>query len=256
MKIFAVQFDIDWENKSTNYARVGELLAAESLPGGSLVVLPEMFATGFSMNTAELAEEDVSGTAEVLTRMARDLGVFFLGGLIARGSDGRGLNQAVVFSPGGEEIARYTKMQPFTPGGESQHYAAGTQVVTFLWQNLLVAPFICYDLRFPELFRMAVRQGAQLYVVIANWPASRVHHWVTLLQARAIENQAYVVGVNRCGSDPKVAYAGRSLVVSPRGVILADAGGGERVLSAELDLAALQAYRAEFPVLQDMRWEV
>jgi len=119
-----------------------------------------------------------------------------------------------------------------------------------------VAPFICYDLRFPELFRMAVRQGAQLYVVIANWPASRVHHWVTLLQARAIENQAYVVGVNRCGSDPKVAYAGRSLVVSPRGVILADAGGGERVLSAELDLAALQAYRAEFPVLQDMRWEV
>jgi omega-amidase len=253
MKIFAVQFDIAWENKPANYARVRELLAAERPSNGSLVVLPEMFATGFSLNVAALAEAGPSGTEAFLAQTARDLGVHILGGLIVQQADGRGLNQAVAFSPGGEEIARYTKMRTFTPGGESLHYAAGSQLVTFPWQNLRAAPFICYDLRFPELFRGAVRQGAQLFVVIANWPAARVHHWVTLLQARAIENQAYVVGVNRCGNDPQLAYPGRSLIVSPRGEILAEAGGGERVLGAELDLAAMQAYRADFPVLQDMR---
>jgi omega-amidase len=253
MKIFCVQGDIVWENQTANYARVRQLLAAETLPAGALVLLPEMFSTGFSMNVAAVAEGGPSATEEFLAQTARELGVFILGGLVTRCADGRGRNQAVAFSPAGKEVARYQKIQPFTLGGESQHYAAGKEIVTFAWQHMVVAPFICYDLRFPELFRRAVRQGAQLFTVIANWPTPRIHHWTTLLQARAIENQAYVVGLNRCGSDPKHAYSGRSMMISPRGDILAEAGDGERVISAEVDLAPLLAYRAEFPALQDIR---
>src|SRR2546423_15402063 len=115
-----------------------------------------------------------SETAVFLSRTARDFGIYLIGGLVAAGSDGRGRNQAVVFSPEGKEIARYSKCQPFTLGGESLHYEAGTEIITFPWQNCLVAPFICYDLRLPELFREAARCGSQLFVVIAEWPIKRI----------------------------------------------------------------------------------
>ncbi|HKG80277.1 MAG TPA: nitrilase-related carbon-nitrogen hydrolase, partial [Pyrinomonadaceae bacterium] len=118
-----------------------------------------------------------------------------------------------------------------------------------------VSPFICYDLRFPEIFRAAVFQGAQLFVVIANWPASRVRHWITLLKARAIENQAYVMGVNRCGNDPKLSYSGHSMIIDPRGEVLADASEVEGVISAEIDAEALAQYRREFPFLNDIHHE-
>jgi predicted amidohydrolase len=138
-------------------------------------------------------------------------------------------------------------------GGESANYQAGREVAVFPWQGFTVAPFICYDLRFPEHFRAATRRGAQLITVIANWPVKRIGHWVTLLQARAIENQAYVAGVNRCGADPTLTYNGRSLIVSPKGDILADAGHGESVISAEVNLQELLDYRRELPFLADMR---
>jgi predicted amidohydrolase len=117
-----------------------------------------------------------------------------------------------------------------------------------------VAPFVCYDLRFPEVFRSAVRKGAQVMAVIANWPAKRVEHWVTLLKARAIENQAYVIGVNRVGTDPKLTYPGRSLIVDPHGNVLADGGDKEAVIRAEIDAGVVDAWRRDFPALRDMHW--
>lgn len=125
--------------------------------------------------------------------------------------------------------------------------------MTFDWQGFTVAPFICYDVRFPEAYRLAVARGAQLLVTIANFPTARVHHWTSLLVARAIENQVYAVGVNRCGADPNVSYPGRSLVVDPEGRVVAEAGDGEAVLAADLSLDALLAYRARFPALRDMK---
>jgi predicted amidohydrolase len=116
------------------------------------------------------------------------------------------------------------------------------------------APFICYDLRFPEVFRAAARRGAEIFLVIANWPDRREQHWVTLLQARAIENLAYVVGVNRSGRDPEHVYPGRSMIIDPHGKILADAGGGEAVISAEIDPAEVRNWRRDFPALADMHW--
>jgi predicted amidohydrolase len=181
------------------------------------------------------------------------LGIFLLGGVVTAAKGDKGLNQAAVFSPEGKELARYTKLQPFAPGGEADNYDAGQEPFLFSWQGFTVAPFICYDLRFPEHFRAAARRGAQLFAVIANWPVARIQHWVALLQARAIENQAYVAGVNRVGRDPTLVYSGRSLIVSAKGEVLADAGNGESIISADLDPAELESYRRDLPFLRDMR---
>ena len=253
MKIYCVQHDIAWENRRANFAKVEALLSAAKPEAGSLVLLPEMFASGFSMNITAIREGRERETERFLAATAKKLGIFLLGGIVTTKTNGKGINQSVVFTPDGKELARYSKMQPFTPGGESAKYDAGKSPTVFDWQGFKVSPFVCYDLRFPEHFRTATKRGAQLITVIASWPVTRIQHWITLLQARAIENQAYVAGVNRCGKDPKLSYNGRSLIISPKGDILADAGNGESVISAEVSLDELIAYRRDLPVLADMR---
>ena len=150
-------------------------------------------------------------------------------------------------------IAFYAKMKPFTLGGERSHYEAGKNPIVFEWQGSKVAPFVCYDLRFPEIFRdIAATDRPEVFIIIANWPDKRAHHWVALLQARAIENQAYVLGVNRAGKDPYYTYAGRSLIVDPDGKILVDAGSEERCIQGQIDLPQLRKYRAGLPFLDDL----
>ena len=254
MNIYCCQLDIVWEDKEANYRKVEALLADARPQRDSLVLLPEMFATGFSMNVASIAEDAEDGsTVQFLSRQAAKLGVFLVGGFATRGDDGMGRNLLAVFGPDGKRVADYTKIHPFSIGEENRHYAGGERVCTFNWSGSTVSPFICYDLRFPEVFRLGARAGAEVIVVIANWPQPRIEHWVTLLRARAIENQAYVAGVNRCGTDPKLVYPGRSIIVDPHGAILADAGSDERVISAAIDLSALRDYRKRFPALGDMR---
>ncbi|HEY7091154.1 MAG TPA: carbon-nitrogen family hydrolase [Tepidisphaeraceae bacterium] len=254
MKVYGCQFDIAWEDKAANYQRVRGLLEKARPEKGSLVFLPEMFPTGFSMNAATIAEDPPTGsTPRFLGEYTRELGIYIVGGFAAMGPDRKARNELAVFGPDGECIARYAKLYPFAPGGESQHYVAGEAICRFSWSGATVSPFICYDLRFPEVFRIAAHGGAEILGVIANWPSAREEHWVTLLRARAIENQAFVIGVNRCGNDPKLTYPGRSMIVDPRGTTIADAGKGEGVISAEIDLAGLREYRAQFPVLADLR---
>jgi len=254
VKIYALQFDIAWENPPENFARVRSLLAPSPPEPGALLVLPELFATGFSMNTPVIAEPRHGATEQFLTALATEYGVAVVGGVAARERDGTCRNQAVGFAPNGERICEYTKQRPFTPGQEHQHYVAGDRPVAFRWGGCSVAPFICYDLRFPELFRAAVRKfQPELFVVMANFPAKRIQHWVRLLQARAIENQAYVVGVNRIGADPFHHYNGCSLIVDPHGERIADAGESAGVIQAEPDLDQLAKYRAGLPFLKDLR---
>lgn len=253
MRVAACQLDIVWENKSANHAKINAMLDTAKLATGTLFILPEMFATGFSMNVAGIAENRALESTTFLAKLAKDRGLFVMAGIVTSGPEGKGRNQSVVFSPEGKEIARYSKMQPFALAGELDHYAPGNEIVTFQCQEFLIAPFVCYDLRFPEIFRRAAKRAPHLITVIANWPVKRIHHWVALLKARAIENQAYVVGVNRCGNDPKYQHNGRSLILDYHGEILADAGDGEKIITADLDLSALQKYREEFPALKDMR---
>jgi omega-amidase len=254
MKLIGIQLNIVWEDKRATFDRARRLIESTRPEPGVLLVFPEMFSTGFSMNVAGIHEGDDRPAEAFLQLLAREYGVYVLGGVVNRGSDGRGLNQAIAFSPQGDELIRYDKMHPFTLGEEGKHYTAGSTVHLFDWKGMSVAPFVCYDLRFPEVFRAAARRKAQLLAVIANWPYPREGHWVTLLQARAIENQAYVIGVNRCGRDPKHSYFGRSLIIDPHGTILADAGAGEGLLSAEIDPDMVDAWRREFPALRDMKY--
>ena len=253
MQIYCLQLNIDWENKPPNHRRVLALLDETSPEPGSLVILPEMFATGFSMNVEKITDSPSRETQGFLAEVASKFEVFLVAGVVTTAAGGRGRNECVVYGPDGGEVARYAKMQPFTLGGESAHYEAGEGTCLFPWNGFQVAPFICYDLRFPELFRGAVLRGANLYTVIASWPIARISHWVALLRARAIENQAYVAGVNRSGRDPFFVYPGRSMIVDPRGEIIAECGDAEGVISAEVNLEALMAYRRELPFLKDHR---
>jgi omega-amidase len=254
VKISAVQFDIAWENKVANFAKVRALLQAIPPARGSLIVLPEMFATGFSMNLAATRQGAAREDESFLADLAREHGSFIVGGIVSDGSSGMGRNEAVAFSSEGTLVARYTKIHPFSLGGEAQGHEAGSEIVTFACGGFIVALFVCYDLRFPEIFRAAALRGASLFVVIALWPVKRQQHWLNLLQARAIENQAYVVGVNRIGAEPEYSYAGRSVVIDPHGVIVADAGEREHVLTTAIDADVVASWRRDFPALRDAHW--
>ena len=252
VSVLGVQWDTAWEDKAANHANLAARLAAAPPAPDSLVVLPEMWATGFSMDVAAITETPARETESFMAALAEKHKVFLLGGVVTTGPGGLGRNEAVVFGPDGREAVRYAKMHPFSFGGETRHYGRGSSPTLWEWSGIKVAPFICYDLRFPEVFRAAARRGAELFCVLANWPSARAEHWTTLLKARAIENQAFVLGVNRCGADPKLSYMGRSLLLGPRGETLADGGAAEGVISGSLDLPALRAYRREFPALGDV----
>jgi len=253
MNLVAVQFDVRWEDKEANFRQVRRLLEGASIPAGSLIVLPEMFSTGFSLNVALTRQGDPPEAEQFLAAMARETGSAVLGGVVGGGTREKPANQAVAFAPDGRLLARYSKIHPFSFGDESTHYAAGSEVTTFDWGGFTIAPFVCYDLRFPEIFRSAVDRGATLFAVIAQWPVKRAHHWSTLLRARAIENQAGMIGVNRSGRDPHLEYPGGSAILDALGVPLAERDAGECVLQAELDPAAVAQWRAEFPALRDRK---
>jgi omega-amidase len=253
MHIAAVQLDIQWEDRPATHARVRKLLERAEIPAGTLIVLPEMFDVGFSMNTATTDPGADSTSERFLREMAAEKNVVMLASVVARTGEGKLANEAVAFSPSGEELVRYRKMQPFTPPGEHVHYPAGTEQASFRWQDVRIAPFICYDLRFPELFRPAAKEGAELIVVVANWPYMRSEHWVRLLQARAIENLCYVLGVNRCGKDPSFQYDGRSSLFDPQGDEIFQLGGEEQVRVAQIDPEKVRSWREQFPALRDIR---
>lgn len=253
MDIIGLQWNLAWEAKAVNFARVEAMLALAKPKPGALVILPEMFATGFSMNVPKIGEGGGGETAAFTSSLARKYSVNVLAGVVTRDGRGRGFNEAVVFEPDGREAVRYRKMHPFTFAGEDNFYEAGPRPVLWHGGGLAVAPFICYDLRFPEAFRMATRAGAELFVVIANWPSTRVEHWRVLLRARAIENQAFVVGVNRSGSDPNVDYPGASLMINPQGEIVAELDGNNGVLRASINGETVRKCRRDFPFLKDLR---
>ena len=251
--MIALQPDIAWENKAANYDKVRQLLTRAAPEKNSLVVLPEMFATGFSMNTEGIAEAYGGPTEQFLAETAKAFQVCLIAGAAMRARDGRVRNKALVFSPEGKLEGFYAKMRPFTPGGENQHYTPGERPTGIRVADWMVSPFICYDLRFPELFReAAAAHRSELYVVIASWPEKRIVHWTRLLQARAIENQAYVVGVNRIGEDPFFRYNGHSAVIDYNGDFLANGGEKEGWITARLDLAILRKYREGLPFLNDL----
>ena len=253
MQVYGCQYDIIWEDRSANFSKVRNLIESAEIAPGSLIVLPEMFSTGFSMDVDVTAEEDRSKALAFMRELAAQKDAAVLGGLVTPGEKrGFGKNELAVVEPGGAQIARYQKNRTFRYTREFHHYEAGTEIAVFDWGGFRICPLICYDLRFPELFRRGAKRGAQLFVVIASWPEDRVEHWITLLRARAIENQAFVFAVNRIGDDPNWSYPGRSVAIDPQGVIIADAGDNEKILTADLPVGEVVDWRSEFPALLDL----
>lgn len=252
MKVAAIQHDIAWEDPAANFEHLAAMIAAAARSGAHLAVLAEMFATGFSMSTDRIAEPADGPSTRFLLEQAAAHGIWVCGSLpeLPLGSD-RPCNRLILAAPDGTSYS-YDKIHLFSFADEHLHYAAGKTRVTVDVEGVRVAPFVCYDLRFPEEF-WAAGADTDLYVVVANWPQSRRSHWTTLLSARAIENQAYVVGVNRVGSGGGLDYAGDSRIVDPEGEILAAGGGSEEVLVADVDPATVAEVRRAFPFLADRR---
>lgn len=248
VRIGLVQLDIRWEDPAENRRRAERRIQEAAALGARLIILPEMFTTGFSMAAGREAELPGGETEAWLRETAGGLDVHLLAGLARQPGPE---NHAVWCEPGGE-VRHYAKIHPFSFAQEDQHYRAGTQIHTWQLLGLNLTPFICYDLRFPEIFRSAV-DATEVYVIIANWPDRRRAHWQALLRARAIENLAYVVGVNRCGDGGGLHYAGDSAVISPWGETLVSAAETETVLTVDIDPAVVAEARRSFPVLKDRR---
>ncbi|MDP9391887.1 MAG: carbon-nitrogen family hydrolase [Actinomycetota bacterium] len=252
MRIAAVQHDIVWEDREANFERLAPQVRRAVGAGAELVLLTETFSTGFSM-TPGIGEPEDGPSARFLAAQAAEHGVWVGGSCPEIAADGElPYNSFVLAGPDGS-THRYRKLNPFTHGGERERFRAGADPVTLDIGGLRITPFICYDLRFADVFWRAAPE-TDVYLVPANWPAARRQHWQTLLAARAIENQAYVVGCNRVGTaGDGTQHSGDSRIVSPMGELLATAAGVETIVLADVDAAEVRATRDRLRFLADRR---
>jgi predicted amidohydrolase len=252
MKVAAVQHDVVWEDAHATRVRLEPQIAAAAASGARLIVLTEMFATGFTMAPERVGEPPEGRSHAFLIDQSTRHGVWVCGSIpTIDPAKLRPVNRLVLASPDGRSFT-YDKIHPFSYGGENEHYVGGDAFLTVDIEGLRTSFFVCYDLRFGDDWW----QRAPLtdcYVVPANWPAVRRYHWQSLLVARAIENQAYVVGVNRVGEGGNLAYVGDSRIIDPLGEVLASGAGTEALLVAEVDPAVVAATRAKFRFGQDRR---
>jgi len=252
VRIAAVQHDIVWEDRDANFERLAPQIRRAVGAGAELVLLTETFSTGFSM-TPGIGEPEGGPSSGFLAERAAEHGVW-VGGTCPEIAEGEQLpyNSFVLAAPDGT-THRYRKLHPFTHAGEHERFRAGAEPVTLQIGDLRVTPFICYDLRFANVFWRAAPE-TDVYLVPANWPSPRRLHWQTLLQARAIENQAYVVGCNRVGTaGDGTEHVGDTRIVSPMGELLATAAGGETIVLADVDPAEVVATRDRLRFLPDRR---
>lgn len=246
MKITILQRDIEWANPALNVQRAEE--AIDRNAGADLYLLPEMFSTGFCTQPEGIAELSDSDTLKWMKRKAAEIDAA-IAGSVAVEQEGRYYNRFYFVKPDGT-VTYYDKKHLFTYGGEHLRFTAGEERVVVEWRGVRILLEICYDLRFPIWARNKGDYDMILYV--ASWPTPRVAAWSALLVARAIENQCYVAGVNRVGTDPACEYCGGSVIIDPYGkTIAACADNTECEATAEVNMEVLEAFREKFPVLKD-----
>jgi predicted amidohydrolase len=250
------QFATGWHSPTRSVENASRVVGSAALRGADLVVLPEMCTTGFTMASAEYTEPLDGPSATALSRLAAEHQLHVLAGLATRERTGQHeqyYNSALLFNPHGEPIAHYRKQRLFGLGGEEDAYRAGHEAVIAEINGVRIAPFICYDLRFPELFR-AVAADVHALVLIANWPVERRAHWDVLVQARAIENLCYFIAVNRVGDGGGVAYDGGSVAYDPWGERLAASGETDAATAepciVDVHADAVAQVRERYPFLR------
>jgi omega-amidase len=262
LTIALAQMNVTLGQPKVNCERAASLIARARRLGSDLVILPELFSTGYDL-------ENVGSHASVLTGRARRAnwfgrfgalakanGVWLTGTLLEAQADGRYYNCMPLYNHEGSLVAAYRKIHLFRLMEEEQYLAPGqdTSLIDLPWGRAGLA--ICYDLRFPELFRRYAVFGAQLVIVPAQWPSAREDHWRTLLRARAIENQCYVAGCNRVGTSKDTTFCGRSAVIDPWGRTLVEGGNDEELLTVTVDLEDVDTARHQIPVFGDRRPEL
>jgi omega-amidase len=256
LKIAAAQLEITFGQPEININRARRLVAEAKQQGAELVLLPELWTTGYDLErAAELAIGLANNSDNEIAKLALEFDVYLCGSVLEK-SDGKFFNAFTIYSPFGELLAVYRKLHLFAPLREPTFLSAGDAPVTIElpWGKTSLA--VCYDLRFPELFRSYALDGTRLMLVCAEWPHPRLEHWRTLLRARAIENQAYVVACNAVGRANDTVFFGHSMIINPWGEVLAEAGEAETILSGALSLDEVDRIRAQFPVLSDRREEL
>ncbi|MFA5141258.1 MAG: nitrilase-related carbon-nitrogen hydrolase [Elusimicrobiota bacterium] len=246
MKIALCQFDTVWEDCRANRDKI-RALVEKSPAGWDWIVFPEMTLSGFSMDTSKTTTrpEDI----EFFSRMAKERKAW-----VSFGGVEDGFNKLITFDRSGARASEYSKINLYSFAGEDKRYKRGTEQTTFPIEGMAVTPAVCFDLRFPHIFWDRAER-TELFVDIAAWPARRSEHWTTLLKARAIENQCYVVGVNRTGKDPTLEYSGNSAIFDPLGKTVLDCGTAEGVFVSEaaVEKALVEKTRARFPFFKDRR---
>jgi predicted amidohydrolase len=250
MKIALVQYSPAWEDKEANKNKIRSLI--KDIAGVELLVFPEMSLTGFTMKSKEMSESIQGDSFRYFSLIAKEKNSNIFAGIIERRKN-RIYNTLIHIKPDGNLVKLYRKIHPFSYSGENEHYNAGTKPAYTKIKNWKIGLTICYDLRFPELFRKYGKKRTHLIVNIANWPDTRIEHWRTLLKARAIENQCYVAGVNRVGKDLKLNYVGFSSVFDPMGKEIVAVENEEKVIVAELDKNFVSEVRVKFPFLDDIK---
>ncbi len=249
LRINLLQLDLVWENPEANKKQIQDLLSELSPGSNDLFILPEMFTTGFSMESSRLAENMDGSSLRWLHQLADEHQAAFCGSLIIE-EDGRFFNRLVWVEPGTGAVKTYDKKHLFSLAGEHKHYTAGNQHLILEYRQWKISFFICYDLRFPVWSRNT--QGADLMIYVANWPTKRAGAWNRLLPARAIENQCFVAGINRVGTDGiGIDYPGDSAVYNFEGERILHLGASQCYASVILEKGGLEIYRRAYPFLND-----
>lgn len=255
VRIAAIQHDIVWGDRDANFEHLRPMIAGAAASGARIALLTETFSTGFVTDRL-IGEPEGGPSSQFIIDQAAAHGLW-VGGTCpeipadAPDTDQRPFNSFVLASPDGV-VHRYRKIHPFTYGGEDKYFRAGCQLMTIEIEGLRVSPLVCYDLRFADEFWQLAKQ-TDVYLVPANWPEARRLHWQSLLLARAIENQAYVVGCNRVGDGGGLAYCGDSRIIDPLGELLATASRSESILLADISAETVAATRERFQFLRDRR---
>ncbi len=250
MKIGLVQYNPVWENKEENKRKILNLVSS-NLVDVSLLVFPEMTLTGFTMKSLKYSENLDGDSFQFFAGLSKNKNVHCLAGIIEK-DNGKYFNSLIHINNKGELVSKYQKVHPFSYGNEDKNYSRGEKAVTTQIEDFKIGLSICYDLRFPELYRLYAKERVDVLVSIANWPDTRIEHWRTLLKARAIENQCYMVGVNRVGKDPKLNYVGYSGVYDPMGKELVSVKDEEKVIVENIDKIKVCETRDNLPFLNDI----
>jgi omega-amidase len=246
-----VQFSPVFENKKASSDQVIKLLHKID-QSVDMIIFPELTLTGFTMRSQKLAEGMEGESVEFFTGVARQYKAHVFAGMIEKENSSY-FNTMIHLDPSGHLAAKYHKIHPFSYSGENRFYNAGTQTVMTPVDSFRIGMAICYDLRFPELFRLYAKERVHLIIDIANWPQARIEHWRSLLKARSIEDQCYMIGVNRVGKDKKNEYNGHSCVFAPFGEEINCVADREDVITGSLSLERVLQVQGEYPFLNDIR---